>query len=60
MKIKYCGPQSECPFCHKQEGTRMVPYVGSYRDPEMGNGEEVAAAVCRFCGRVLAEVIENG
>lgn len=38
----------------------MVPYVGSYRDPEMGNGEEVAAAVCRFCGRVLAEVIENG
>lgn len=41
--------QALCPFCHYQEGTKLIPYVGHYRDPELQ--DHVKAKYCGQCGR---------
>lgn len=43
--------QSLCPFCHYQEGTKLIPYVGHYRDPELQ--DHVKAFYCGHCGRYM-------
>lgn len=41
--------QNLCPFCHRQEGTKLIPYVGYYRVPELQ--DYVHANYCGQCGR---------
>lgn len=43
--------QDNCPYCHRQVGEKLEPYVGECRDPRLE--DIIGADYCGMCGRKL-------
>lgn len=47
--------QKRCPYCHRDIGVMLIPYVGFYRDPDAKGDGYVDADECKYCHRSLKE-----